>query len=199
MKTAHTLVDLLRHGEVVGGHLLRGCRTDQPLSDKGWEQLRQAVAGGSDWQRVVCSPMRRCREFAEETARGLGLPLRIDEGLRELDFGAWDGLPMQQLWAEHGAEARAFLDNPLSLTPPDAEPIAEFRERVLASWNGLLVEHAGEHLLLIAHGAVNRLILGHVLSMPLHAMFRLEVSHACLSRVRAVEDGVRVVFHGGQI
>ena len=200
MKTDQTLVDLLRHGEVVGGQLLRGCRTDQPLSDKGWAQLRQVTADGSDdWQRVVCSPMRRCQEFAEEASQRLGLPLRIEEGLRELDFGAWDGLPMERLWAEHGDEAKAFLNDPLSLTPPDAEPIIQFRERVLESWNSLLADHAGEHLLLIAHGAVNRLILSHVLSMPLHAMFRLEVAYACLSRVRALEDSVRVVFHGGQV
>lgn len=199
MKADHTLVDLLRHGEVVGGHLLRGCRTDQPLSDKGWEQLRQAIAGGGDWQRVVCSPMRRCHDFAEETVLRLGLPLRIEEGLRELDFGAWDGLPMEMLWAEHGDEATAFLSNPLSLTPPDAEPITRFRERVLDAWNAILADHAGEHLLLIAHGAVNRLILSHVLTMPLNAMFRLEVAHACLSRVRAVDDNVRVVFHGGRV
>jgi alpha-ribazole phosphatase/probable phosphoglycerate mutase len=199
MKTEHTLIDLLRHGEVVGGHLLRGCRTDQPLSDKGWEQLRQAIAGGSDWQRVVCSPMRRCREFAEETARRLDLPLRIEEDLRELDFGAWDGLPMARLWQEHGEEARAYLSNPLSVTPPDAEPITEFHERIVTAWNSILEDHAGEHLLLIAHGGVNRLILSHVLSIPLHAMFRLEVAYACMSRVRAVEDGIRLVFHGGRI
>ena len=198
MKTVHTLIDLLRHGEVAGGHLLRGCRTDQPLSDKGWEQLRQTVADGKDWQRIVCSPMRRCREFAEETAQRLNLPLRVEKGLRELDFGEWDGLPMEQLWAQHGDEARAFLSDPLSLTPPDGEPINRFHERVLTSWNGLLADYAGEHLLLVAHGAVNRIVLSHVLSMPLSAMFRLEVAHACLSRVRAMEDGARVVFHGGQ-
>jgi alpha-ribazole phosphatase/probable phosphoglycerate mutase len=199
MNTDHTLVDLLRHGEVAGGHLLRGCRTDQPLSNKGWEQLRMAVAGDSGWQRIISSPMRRCQEFAEETARRLDLPLRVEDGLRELDFGAWDGLPMDRLWAEHGQEAKAFLDNPLSLTPPDAEPITTFQERVLQSWRRVLAAHAGEHLLIVAHGAVNRLILSHVLSMPLHAMFRLEVAHACLSRVRAVENSARVVFHGGQV
>lgn len=199
MKRDHTLIDLLRHGEVEGGHLLRGCRTDQPLSEKGWEQLRQATAEGSEWQRVVCSPMRRCHEFAEETALRLGLPLRVEEGLRELDFGAWDGLPMDKLWAEHGDAAKAFLENPISLTPPDAEPVTQFRGRVLASWNRLLADHAGEHFLLVAHGAVNRLILSHVLSMPLHAMFRLEVAYACLSRVRAGKESARVVFHGGQV
>ncbi len=198
MQANQTLIDLLRHGEVAGGDLLRGCRTDQPLNDKGWDQLRSAVANGGEWQRVVSSPMRRCREFAVETARRLDLPLRVEEGLRELDFGAWDGLPIEYLWAEHGEEANAFLGNPLSLTPPDAEPISEFRDRVLASWNRLLADYAGEHLLLVAHGGVNRLILSHVLAMPLSAMFRLEVEHACLSRVRVGAGSPRVVFHGGE-
>jgi alpha-ribazole phosphatase len=199
MQADQTLIDLLRHGEVAGGHLLRGCRTDQPLSDKGWQQLRGAVAGDSRWHRVVCSPLRRCRDFAEETAEHLSLPLRVEEGLRELDFGAWDGLPMEQLWAEHGDAANAFLENPLSMTPPNAEPITDFQQRVLTSWNTLLADHPGEHLLLVAHGGVNRLILSHVLAMPVSAMFRLEVAHACLSRIRVGAGNPRVVFHGGEL
>ena len=198
MQAGQTLIDLLRHGEVAGGDLLRGSRTDQPLSDKGWEQLRETVDSGANWQRVVCSPLRRCREFAEETAERLNLPLQVEEGLRELDFGAWDGLPLEQLWAQHGDAANAFLEDPLSVMPPDAEPITEFQQRVLASWNALLTDHAGEHLLLVAHGVVNRLILSHVLAMPLSAMFRLEVAHACLSRVRVGTGNSRVVFHGNE-
>ncbi len=199
MQAGHTLVDLIRHGEVDGGELLRGCRTDQPLSRKGWSQLRDAVAENAGWQQVVCSPMRRCREFADETAHRLGLPLRVEDGLRELDFGDWDGMPMKRLWAEHGEAATAFLENPLSVTPPAAETIVEFRDRVLASWNAVLADHVGEHLLLVAHGAVNRMILSHVLEMPLQAMFRLEVPHACVSRVRAGAGNTRVVFHGGRV
>ncbi len=198
MPSDQTLIDLLRHGEVAGGDLLRGCRTDQPLSDKGWTQLREAVAEGDGWQRVVCSPLRRCREFAEETAQRLDLPLRVEQGLRELDFGAWDGMPMQRLWAEHGESAGAFLQDPMSLTPPEAEHITEFRDRVVTAWESVLADHAGEHLLLVAHGGVNRVILGHVLAMPLNALFRVEVPHACMSRVRAGVGDARVVFHSAR-
>jgi alpha-ribazole phosphatase/probable phosphoglycerate mutase len=196
---SETIVDLLRHGEVAGGHLLRGRRTDQPLSELGWRQLRERAGSGVAWQRIISSPLRRCREFAEETARRLELPLEVMDGLAELDFGAWDGLPMERLWSEHGEAAMGFLSDPTSHTPPDGEPIEDFRERVLSAWSGLLQRYAGEHLLVVAHGGVNRLILSHILGMPLAAMFRVEVPHACLSRVRADGNGGRLVYHGGEL
>jgi len=57
------IVDLLRHGEPVGGRRYRG-QTDDPLSDKGWKQMWTAVAGQQPWQVIVTSTLSRCREFA---------------------------------------------------------------------------------------------------------------------------------------
>ena len=59
-----TWVDLLRHGEPVGGSRYRG-QVDDALSEKGWQQMWQAVAGRGDWQQIITSPLQRCQAFIE--------------------------------------------------------------------------------------------------------------------------------------
>ena len=85
-----TTIDLIRHGEPVGGSKYRG-QTDDPLSEKGWAQMRAALVGHQPWEVVVTSPLVRCRAFAEELAARLALPLEVDARLMEIGFGEWEG------------------------------------------------------------------------------------------------------------
>ena len=62
-----TTLDLLRHGEPVGGSRYRG-QTDDPLSDKGWAQMRDAVGDVHPWDHIITSPLSRCSDFAHELA-----------------------------------------------------------------------------------------------------------------------------------
>ena len=59
-----TTIDLLRHGEPIGGRRYRG-HIDDPLSEYGWSEMWHAVSGETPWQQIITSPLRRCREFAE--------------------------------------------------------------------------------------------------------------------------------------
>ncbi|MGV8769605.1 histidine phosphatase family protein, partial [Pseudomonas aeruginosa] len=56
----------------------------------GWAQMRTAVEGGR-WDLLVSSPLQRCRAFAEELAQRQGIELELENDLRELHFGAWEG------------------------------------------------------------------------------------------------------------
>ncbi|HRK78542.1 MAG TPA: histidine phosphatase family protein, partial [Thiobacillus sp.] len=85
-----TTLDLLRHGEPVGGRRYRG-QIDDPLSEKGWAQMHAAVGDAVPWTRVVASPLLRCRAFAETLAGRHGLPLAVDARLKEVGFGEWEG------------------------------------------------------------------------------------------------------------
>jgi broad specificity phosphatase PhoE len=57
---------LLRHGEPEGGRLYRGNLLDDPLSEKGWQQM-QASVNGKHWDFIATSPMARCQAFASFT------------------------------------------------------------------------------------------------------------------------------------
>lgn len=194
-----TTVDLIRHGEPVGGTRFRG-HTDDPLSEQGWAQMRAAVQGGCRWQAVVSSPLRRCAEFAAELAASAAIPLETEARLKEIDFGEWEGLTHREVGQNAPDSLDRFWRDPIRCTPPGGEGMDAFTARVMASWNDLLARHAGKKILVVAHGGVNRVILCHALQIPIQHMFRLDVPFAGLSRIRIFGSGAealpQLVFHG---
>jgi alpha-ribazole phosphatase len=178
-----TTVDLLRHGACEGGEIYRG-RTDVALSEAGWRQMENAVGQAAGWQIVVTSPLARCRAFAEHYADRFALPLRVVSGLREVDFGAWEGRLLQEVWRDDAALVSRYYDDPGVVTPPGGEPTLAAQERILAAWQLLMQQHAGSHLLLVIHGGVIRLLLSHLLAMPLSAISRLHIPYASMCRIR---------------
>jgi alpha-ribazole phosphatase/probable phosphoglycerate mutase len=194
-----TTVDLLRHGEPLGGIRFRG-HTDDPLSATGWTQMRAAVQSGSPWQMVVSSPLLRCAGFAAELAAGAGIPLETDARLREIGFGAWEGRTPEELTQDDPGCLDRLWRDPAGFTPPGGEGLAAFAARVTAGWSELLLRHAGKHVLVVAHGGVNRVILCQALQIPIHNMFCLDVPYAGLSRIRIHGSGkealTQLLFHG---
>jgi len=83
-------LDLLRHGETELGGGLRGS-LDDALTELGWAQMHEAVQGQGPWDRIVSSPLQRCRLFAQALAASLEVPLTLDADLQELHFGVWEG------------------------------------------------------------------------------------------------------------
>lgn len=197
-----TLVDFIRHGEPVGGKKYRG-QTDDPLSDKGWAQMRAAVGDHHPWHVVVSSPLSRCRAFAEELSARHGLPLEIDERWQELGFGEWEGRTAAELMTSDPDRLTRFWSDPIGHAPPGGEPLAAFHARIHVAWNDLLARHAGRHVLVVAHAGTIRMMLQQVLDMPLDRIFRVQVPNAGLTRVRVDDSGSgrlpMLVFHAGQL
>lgn len=85
---SNTLVDFLRHGEPVGGRRYRGDGADDPLSDKGWQQMWDAVGDSAPWTHIVTSPMQRCHAFAKALQEHYELPVEVDTRFREVGLGS---------------------------------------------------------------------------------------------------------------
>lgn len=197
-----TLIDLIRHGEPVGGRKYRG-QVDDPLSEKGWRQMRDAVGDHCPWQAIVSSPLCRCSAFAEELAARHGLPLQLDARLKEIGFGAWEGRTAAELLADDPQRLANFWRDPLNHTPPGAESLHSFRERIVTGWQDILARYAGQHVLVVGHAGMMRMIIREVLDMPLDKLFRLQVGNAAISRIRVDGSGAdalpQLVFHDGRL
>ena len=190
-----TTLDLMRHGEPVGGRRYRG-QIDDPLSEKGWMQMHAAVGERAPWTRIVASPLLRCSAFAEALAASHGLPLTFDARLKEVGFGAWEGKSAAEIeQAAPGTIAR-FKADPVNARPAGAEPLADFRARVAAGLEELLALHAGQHVLLIGHAGVIRMALAWALHIPLEHAYRIEVASATLTRLSFDAGRASLIFHG---
>jgi alpha-ribazole phosphatase len=194
-----TTVDLLRHGEPQGGNRYRGSR-DDPLSERGWAQLRAVVGEHRPWDVIVSSPLRRCAEFARELAGKLQLTLEIEPELREITFGEWEGLTVTEIQRSSPEALERFWHDPVNNPSPGGEPLPDCAVRVTTAWQTVLARHTGRHVLIVGHGGTIRLVLRQVLDMPLEHIWRLEVPYASCSRVRVYGRGEAasplLVFHG---
>ena len=201
MNTPST-IDLIRHGEPVGGSKYRG-QTDDPLSEKGWAQMRAAVGEHRPWEMILTSPLARCRAFAEELAARLALPLEMDTRLMEVGFGEWEGRSAEELLATDPERLARFWNDPLHHAPPGGETLTAFRDRILAAWEDILARYAGRHVLIVGHAGTIRIAVCHVLDMPLDRLFRIQVPNAGITRIQVDMNGAgvlpRLVFHAGQL
>ncbi|KGD63573.1 alpha-ribazole-5'-phosphate phosphatase [Alcanivorax nanhaiticus] len=179
-----TFFDLIRHGEPAGGHKYRGHR-DDPLSELGWQQMRDAIGKDEEWDHILTSPLLRCREFASELSAQLKVPVTVAEGFKEICFGDWEGKTREQVAQEYGDHQANFWRDAENYPPPNAETVQDFYQRIGTAWQHWSQELAGQKVLLVCHGGVIRMVLGHVLGLtPSNAMAGFHVPFANRSQVR---------------
>jgi broad specificity phosphatase PhoE len=191
-----TVIDFIRHGEPLGGKRYRGHGVDDPLSELGWRQMWAAVEGFRGWDRVISSPMRRCREFAEAIAQEAGRELHIDPRLREVGFGSWEGRTAEEIKREAPEEFEGFYQDPLRRRPAGAEPLETFLARVTEVFDWIVAEHSGEHLLVVAHAGVIRAAVASVLDAPAERLYRMYIPYAGLTRFRSADGRLLLEHHG---
>ena len=174
-------VTLLRHGHTTSGPVYRG-RVDVPLSDKGWQQMHAAVEGLQP-DLIVTSPLQRCADFADR----LGVEVKRDERLLEMDFGTWDGRNRDEVWQEQEEAVKAFWSEPMTVSPPGGENLTQVQLRAAAAMQEYIahaLEKDMQHLMMISHGGVIRCLLGHVLKMSGKGLFHLYVPYAGVAHLK---------------
>ncbi|AWM00093.1 histidine phosphatase family protein [Bradyrhizobium amphicarpaeae] len=142
----HGATDWNREGRFQG-------RTDNPLNEDGLRQAHEAVdvLRGAGISRIVASPLARAARTAEIIAAAISVPLAIDDGIIEFDFGSFEGLPVRDLMIRHGVNSATGL---VSILPSDGESWDAMTQRSLACVSAWLDRHPGDDLLFVCHDAV---------------------------------------------
>lgn len=196
-----TTIDMLRHGECHGGDIYRG-HTNDELTNFGWQHMHNALTHYEQqppWNQIICSPLKRCLEFSEWLGEQHQIPISTVPELKEMNFGRWDGKTRKEVWQAQPERVKNFMADPVKFPPPKGENLIAFQKRVLKGFTSLLKPYQGKHLLLVLHGGTIRIILSHLLKIPLDKVHRLDVPYAALSRIKIYheEDAIfpLLIFH----
>jgi alpha-ribazole phosphatase/probable phosphoglycerate mutase len=187
-----TRVYLARHGEVEGFEDKRyNGQSNVALTPRGWRQYRSLHdrLRACPLRAIYSSDLDRCLGGATLVARPHGLTPRALPVLRELHIGTWEGIPWRELARRFPRQWQARLRDIVRFRVPGGENLVDLAERVLPALRDLVSCHMGETILVVAHGAVNRVILLDALTAPLDAAFRLEQDYACLNIIDYFDDG----------
>ncbi|HEX2586409.1 MAG TPA: histidine phosphatase family protein [Steroidobacteraceae bacterium] len=183
------LLTLIRHGEVNGRkQVLRG-RTDDVLSDYGYQQMRDIITTiQPDVTVIATSPLKRCNDFASSLSAERQLPLHVMNELREIDFGEWENMTLPEAEAHDPRCFHTFKHDTAQWQPPGGEPYSALRKRVRQALTQI-IELKSSHVLAITHGGVIRAMLAECLEMTPASAARIGVPLAGLCQLWIDDDG----------
>ncbi|BBO86390.1 alpha-ribazole phosphatase [Desulfosarcina ovata subsp. sediminis] len=192
---AEKKIFLLRHGEIEKPREEK-CfigQIDLPLSPRGRAQAGfwRGQLAGIALSRIVCSDLSRCVETARIVAAENGAEVSTDAGLREIHLGQWDGMAfaeVQARWPDHFRERGRLIDG---FRPPDGESFRDLQQRVASVFEKAVADTDG-NLLMVTHAGVIRVLLCHLLGMPVSHLFRLDQDYAALNLIVRQSGGYRL-------
>ena len=158
-------------GRVIG-------RTDVGLSRDGVRQARDLARRLVRVESVVSSPARRALGTAEPIAAAGGATLEIDDGLREIDFGAFDGRTFASIRRERPELYRNWMRDPTSVVFPGGERWASFRDRTLEAFDRIEAARGAGGTVVVSHLGPILSALGAMRSIPDERLFDLSIDHA---------------------
>jgi len=191
-----TVLYLIRHGETEGAEKRRYKGSiDVPLSNNGIRQIERVSkfisselgrsestnGEGGRLSSVYCSDLSRAIKSAEIVASPYSLEPAVIPALRERNFGIWEGMSFDEIRAKYPEEFDAWAGNPLKFSPMGGESTLAMNKRVVRAFDEVVSNHSGEQIAVVAHGGVNRLILCHVLDVPLENIFRIEQDYGAVN------------------
>jgi alpha-ribazole phosphatase len=171
---------------------------DVGLSDEGRDHAARLASGlaGIAYDAVYASPRRRTLETAAPLAQARGLTTRVEDDLREIDFGAFEGRRYDEIATTHPEVYRQWMDAPTTVTFPGGESYEDLRARALRAL--ARIGQAHECAVVVTHGGVVRAGLAEWLSMPSDAIFRLDQRYCGITIVEWLGDVPVVrVMNGG--
>jgi len=190
-----TVTALLRHGQTPMSVQKRYAgRTDAPLTEMGVQQAAAAAKrlASAGLGVIVTSPLLRTVQTAQAVAAVTGATVVTDDGFRETDFGAWEGLTFAEVRERWPAEMSAWLADP-EVAPPGGESFTDVSARVTAALDRVLAARARQTVLIVSHVTPIKMLVTAALLAPPAALYRMHLDVAALCEIDWYADGPAVL------
>ena len=150
----------------------------------GWKLESEPI------EAIYVSPLERTRETATPLSKRLGLELRVEPRLLELEFGDWTGAAFEAL---HGDPAWTSWNQARSLhRPPGGETIGEVQDRAAAWLDDMAANHPGQTIAAVSHGDVVKALVLRILGAPIDAIHAFDIAPASVTRIETANGRLKL-------
>jgi broad specificity phosphatase PhoE len=179
---------LIRHGETEWNReeVFRG-RKDIPLGERGLGQARLLAERlrGTRLEAVYSSPLQRALQTARAIAAGA--EVRAVDGLVDMSYGEWEGLPLTEVQARWADLYALWQERPESFEAPSGETLEAVRARALPALEAIAQAHGAGSVAVVSHRVVNKVLLCAVLGLDDSHFWQIRQDTACLNVIERDE------------
>lgn len=167
-------------------------QSDTPLNETGLHQAEQIAKRLSKEtiHAIYSSDLSRAANTAQSIADFHALEIKKDSRWRELSFGDWEGMTYQEMSASSPELFEAWMKDPLTISTPNGETLAQLAKRVKAAFNEIKREHKDQTVLVVAHSGSLQSLLSVTLGVDLNRYWQFRISQASLSEMNVYDDSV---------
>jgi phosphoserine phosphatase len=187
-----TRVIILRHGQSSYNSQgrIQGRSDLSVLTDRGQADARLTSAAfqGLAFDAAYCSPLQRARQTATTVLTELGQQdcLQTDDRLLEIDLPLWETMLNQEVREKYADQYQAWKERPheLKMLLPQADgsqqeffPVLSLYAQATTFWQGIIPQHQGQTILIVAHNGINRALISTALGIPAHLYHSIQQSN----------------------
>jgi phosphoserine phosphatase len=187
-----TRVIILRHGQSSYNSQgrIQGRSDLSVLTDRGLDDARLTgeALQGLKFDAAYCSPLQRAQQTAITVLSGIGQQdrLQTDDRLLEIDLPLWETLFNQEVREKYAQQYHDWKERPheLKMVLPQADgsqqeffPVLALYEQATTFWQGILPQHQGQTILIVAHNGINRALISTALGISPHLYHSIQQSN----------------------
>jgi alpha-ribazole phosphatase len=176
----------IRHAETDMAGAFCG-QSDPPINAAGHRQIARLIESlrSESIATVFTSDLERALTTARGIAELSAVPCEPRRNLREIDFGAWEGLTWEQIEAFDSTFAQQWLDRFPYLTAPQGESFKAFQARILAEISDLVRQPQEGQVAVVTHAGVMRVVLQNLCGVDEKTAWALSKPYCCIFRYKA--------------
>ena len=192
-----TKLILVRHGLTLWNHHFRyQGQTDIPLTEEGVKQAEKAAArlAGEQVGAVYASDLGRAAQTARIIAQRHNRSVFLLPGLREVNFGLWEGKTYQEVREAYADSFNSWFDTPADILIPGGETFHQVKERACQAILEVVRKHEGETVIAVSHGGTIRTIICAVLGLDLNRLWCIKQDNTAINVLEFHKDRVLVAL-----